>query len=31
LGEHTEEVLNELLGLDSAAYGRLHDRSIVGG
>ena len=31
LGEHTEEVLSELLGIDAAAYGRLHDRGIVAG
>jgi 2-methylfumaryl-CoA isomerase len=30
LGEHTEEVLAELLGLDAAAFGRLHDRGVVG-
>lgn len=30
LGEHTAEVLSELLGLDAAAFGRLHDRRIVG-
>lgn len=30
LGEHTETVLNELLGLDAAAFGRLHDRGVVG-
>ena len=29
LGEHTAEVLSELLGLDAAAFGRLHDRRIV--
>lgn len=29
LGEHTQEVLSELLGLDDAAYGRLHDRGVV--
>ncbi|WP_298431143.1 CoA transferase [Ottowia sp.] len=29
LGEHTEQVLSELLGLDAAAFGRLHDRRIV--
>ena len=31
LGAHTGEVLHELLGLDAAAYGRLHDRGVVGG
>lgn len=30
LGQHTEEVLVQLLGLDSAGFGRLHDRGIVG-
>jgi 2-methylfumaryl-CoA isomerase len=29
LGEHTEEVLVELLGLSSATYGSLHDRGVV--
>lgn len=29
LGEHTEQVLHELLGLDSAEFGRLHDRGVV--
>lgn len=29
LGEHTEEVLSELLGLGAAAFGRLRDRRIV--
>jgi 2-methylfumaryl-CoA isomerase len=29
LGQHTEEVLGELLGLDSAGFGRLVDRAIV--
>jgi 2-methylfumaryl-CoA isomerase len=29
LGEHTEQVLDELLGLDSAQYGRLHDKGVV--
>lgn len=29
LGEHTEQVLSELLGVDSAAFGRLHDRGVV--
>jgi 2-methylfumaryl-CoA isomerase len=31
LGEHTESVLSELLGLSSAQYGRLHDAGIVAG
>ncbi|RZN30753.1 CoA transferase [Bradyrhizobium sp. Leo121] len=31
LGEHTEAVLGEVLGIDGAAYGRLHDRGIVHG
>jgi len=30
LGEHTEQVLHELLGLPQEAFGRLHDRGIVG-
>ena len=30
LGEHTEQVLHELLGLDAAAFGQLHDRAVVG-
>lgn len=29
LGQHTEQVLSELLGLDSAQFGRLHDRGVV--
>lgn len=29
LGEHTEQVLHELLGMDQAQFGRLHDRGIV--
>lgn len=29
LGQHTEEVLHELLGVDAAAFGRLHDQGIV--
>ncbi|MCG2841108.1 CoA transferase [Sandaracinobacter sp. RS1-74] len=29
LGQHTDEVLAELLGLDSGAIGRLHDEGIV--
>jgi 2-methylfumaryl-CoA isomerase len=30
LGEHTEEVLTEILGLSAAQYGRLHDAGVVG-
>lgn len=29
LGEHTEEVLLDLLGLSASAYGDLHDRGVV--
>lgn len=29
LGEHTEQVLHELLGLPAEEFGRLHDRGIV--
>jgi 2-methylfumaryl-CoA isomerase len=31
LGQHTDEVLSGVLGLDSGAIGRLHDQSIVAG
>ena len=31
LGQHTEEVLLDLLGLSAAAYGELHDRGVVRG
>jgi 2-methylfumaryl-CoA isomerase len=31
LGQHTDEILHEVLGLDSPAIGRLHDTSIVAG
>ena len=31
LGEHTDEVLNEILGLSDAAIGRLHDDGVVAG
>lgn len=30
LGQHTEQVLCELLGIGSAEYGRLHERGIAG-
>jgi 2-methylfumaryl-CoA isomerase len=30
LGQHTEQVLSELLGIDAPHYGRLHDRGVVG-
>lgn len=30
LGEHTDEVLSRLLGLDCAALGRLHDKGLIG-
>lgn len=29
LGQHTEEVLSQLLGMDAAQYGRLHDKGVV--
>lgn len=29
LGEHTEEVLAQLLGVDAAQFGRLHDQGVV--
>jgi 2-methylfumaryl-CoA isomerase len=29
LGQHTAEVLHELLGVDAAAYGKLHDAGVV--
>ena len=29
LGQDTEQVLSELLGLDSTAFGRLHDKGVV--
>jgi len=29
LGQHTEEVLTELLGMDAAQYGRLHDKGVL--
>lgn len=31
LGEHTDDILLDVLGLDSAEIGRLHDRQIVAG
>ncbi|MCC6198487.1 MAG: CoA transferase [Burkholderiales bacterium] len=31
LGQHTDQVLHEILGLDSPAIGRLHDAGIVAG
>ncbi len=31
LGDHTDEVLHEVLGLDGAAIGRLHDAGVVAG
>lgn len=31
LGTHTDEVLHEVLGLDSPAIGRLHDQRVVAG
>ena len=31
LGEHTEAVLSEILGLSGAQYGRLHDAGVVAG
>ena len=31
LGEHTDEILGELLGLSSAQIGALHDRKVVAG
>jgi 2-methylfumaryl-CoA isomerase len=30
LGEHTDQVLSEVLGLTSAEVGRLHDRALLG-
>jgi 2-methylfumaryl-CoA isomerase len=30
LGEHTEQVLHALLGVDAAQFGRLHDKGVVG-
>ena len=31
LGQHTDEVLHDVLGLDSGAIGRLHDAGVVAG
>ena len=31
LGQHTEQVMSEILGLSGAEYGRLHDQGIVAG
>jgi 2-methylfumaryl-CoA isomerase len=31
LGEHTDEVLAERLGLSSGAIGRLHDKGVAAG
>ena len=31
LGQHTEQVMTEILGLSGAEYGRLHDDGIVAG
>jgi 2-methylfumaryl-CoA isomerase len=31
LGTHTDQVLHEILGLDGAAVGRLHDAGVVAG
>ena len=31
LGDHTDEVLHEVLGLDGATIGRLHDAGVVAG
>ncbi len=31
VGQHTDEILADVLGLDSAAIGRLHDQGIVAG
>jgi 2-methylfumaryl-CoA isomerase len=31
LGQHTDEILSEVLGLPSTEIGRLHDRKIIAG
>jgi 2-methylfumaryl-CoA isomerase len=31
LGEHTEQVLSEVLGMSAGEYGKLHDRELVAG
>ena len=31
LGEHTEEILGDVLGLDPTEIGRLHDAGVVAG
>ena len=31
VGQHTDEILADVLGLDSAAIGRLHDQGVVAG
>jgi len=31
LGQHTEEVLLDVLGLSAAEFGRLHDKGVVAG
>jgi 2-methylfumaryl-CoA isomerase len=31
LGDHTDEVLGDVLGLDDAAIGRLHDQGVIAG
>ena len=31
LGQHTDEILSEILGLDASAIGRLHDAGVVAG
>lgn len=31
IGQHTDEILHEILGLDAAAVGRMHDAGIVAG
>jgi 2-methylfumaryl-CoA isomerase len=31
LGQHTDEILSDILGLSGAEIGRLHDEKVVGG